>query len=134
MGLDNGIVLKIDEFPKDFYTEKSDFGTSSYDEKAKELNIAYWRKCWGIREAILNIVGRNNLDEFEYKIEWDDVPAIIRALKNFLNEKYWNDSADSIWEYEEYIDTMIDIILNLKWLEKYLKDHKDAECYFYDSY
>lgn len=97
MGLDNGIVLKIDEFPKDFYTEKSDFGTSSYDEKAKELNIAYWRKCWGIREAILNIVGRNNLDEFEYKIEWDDIPAIIRALKNFLNEKYWNDSADSIW-------------------------------------
>ena len=54
MGLDNGIILEIPskELPKDFPTKLSDFSDKTLKETG-ELEVAYWRKCWGIRNAIL---------------------------------------------------------------------------------
>jgi hypothetical protein len=137
MGLDNGIILKLKEnkVPEDFPSRES---LNSFDleevEKRGELEIAYWRKCWGIRAAIIDVLHMKDSEEWEHPVEVDDCPALRRALMKFLRPDYWEENADSIWEYDEYFEHMLDVIFNLKWLEKRLKDHPEETAFFYDSY
>ena len=138
MGLDNGIILKLKEktVPEDFPSMASldKFDLENVMERG-ELEIAYWRKCWGIREAIMGVLHmKDDGTTFEHSVDAEDCPALRRALIKFLKPDYWEENADSIWEYDEYYEHMLDIILNLKWLEKRLKDHPDETAYFYDSY
>lgn len=134
MGLDNGIMLKIEsgKLPDDFPGTLDDFNIAWLKDH-KELEVCYWRKCWGIRGAIMEVLHMNK-DNSEHKIDAEDVPAIRRKLIQFMHPNYWEEEADSIWTYDEFAETLIQQLLNLKWLEKYLKDHPDAECVFYDSY
>ena len=135
MGLDNGIILKIEDkkLPADFPTTPDSFDLKELEERG-ELEIAYWRKCWGIRAAIIEVLHMKDSEEWEHTVEADDVPAIRKALLKFLHPVYWEENADSIWEYDEYFEHMLDIMFNLKWLEKYLEEHPAAIAYFYDSY
>ena len=127
MGLDNGIILECskEDFETIPYFNKDDIGTSSN-------HLAYWRKCYGIRRAILNIL--HGKDEEDTPIELEDIPALIRVLKPFLSRDYWDEESDSIWEYEEYFDDTYKILLRLEWLKDYLKKNPNVKCYFYDSY
>lgn len=130
MGLDNGIIARkvnkkdIPTFVKDGYA----------DYKDDVMEVAYWRKCWGIREAMANVGHPEDLDIFDFKIEKEDIPAIVRELYRFLDKSYYEENADSIWEFDEIIDNLFQQIINLKWLEGYMEDHPDVEVEFYDSY
>ena len=130
MGLDNGIIVKkvkIDEI--DNYVQYEDYST----ENETEIEIAYWRKCWGIRQAILNALN-SDVDNGNTIIHREDIPNIVDALTPFLDEDYWNKNSDSIWKYDEQIaDNLTHILLNLVWLATYMKDH-DVVAWFYDSY
>ena len=134
MGLDNGIILKLKdkELPEDFPTKLDNWDLEQVTEKG-ELEVAYWRKCWGIRAAIIGVLHMSP-DEYRHSVEIEDIPAIRRELYKFLHPDYWQENAESIWEYDEYIENMLDIVLNLKWLENYMKKHPDVTAYFYDSY
>jgi hypothetical protein len=99
-----------------------------------EISVCYWRKCWGIRSMILGVLHSRDKDEYEYPIEEDDIPAIIRGLEQFLDKEYWDENASSIWEYEEYKPHLISQVKNLLWLREYLVEHPGVKCYFYDSY
>jgi hypothetical protein len=127
MGLDNGIILKCSDeiFKKIPYYDTDEIGN-------EDKHLAYWRKCYGIRKAILNKL--HGKDGGDTPIEVEDIPAIIRVLKPFLSRDYWEENADSIWEYEEYFDNLYKILIRLEWLKEYLKDNPNVECYFYDSY
>lgn len=127
MGLDNGIILKCSDevFKKIPYYDTDEIG---HEDK----HLAYWRKCYGIRKAILNKL--HGKDDGDTPIEAEDIPAIIRVLKPFLSKDYWEENADSIWEYEEYFDNLYKILIRLEWLKEYLKNNPNVECYFYDSY
>ena len=123
MGLDNGIVMLIKK------NKKLDFlGTpSTYDKDNKHYSrydVCYWRKCWGIRNAIISILDPKgfNSNLGKYNIDLEDIPAMIRALQKFLNSKYYERNANSIWEYDRYIDTLITNIFVLMKVEDYLKD------------
>ena len=67
-------------------------------------------------------------------IEAEDVPALIRVLKPYLSREYWDEYADSIWEYDEQFENTYKVLLRLEWLKDYLKKNPDVKCYFYDSY
>lgn len=137
MGLDNGIILKLKEnkVPEDFPSPESlDSFELENVEKKGELEIAYWRKCWGIRAAIIGVLHMKDSEEWIHSVEAEDCPALRRALIKFLKPDYWEENADSIWEYDEMFETMLNIILNLKWLERRLKTHPEETAYFYDSY
>lgn len=135
MGLDNGIILKANESEDwmniycPYYDSKDDFHHEGYC-------IAYWRKCWGIRDAILHKLDPKHIqkDGGHYKIEYEDIGALIRALKPFLSRDYWEEKAESIWDYDEYFDNTYHILIRLEWLKDYMKEHPDVECYFYDSF
>ena len=136
MGLDNGIVLKLSnkKVPEDF-PEKGAWWIEPQEEVEKrgELHVAYWRKCWDIRGIILEVLHAGQ-DGGEYQVEAEDLSAIRRGIVKLLNPKTYEDEADSIWEYEERVESELQILLNLMWLENYLKKHPEDSAYFYDSY
>lgn len=127
MGLDNGIIL---------YCSDEDYSKFPYPDNAelgrKYKHIAYWRKCWNIRNDIIRELHYTDGDISNINLE--DIPKIIRVLKPYLNETYWNENDDSIWAYEELFDKTYEILVNLEYLKKYLKDNPNVKCEFYDSY
>ena len=127
MGLDNGIILYCsdEDYLKFPYPDTDDLGETY-------KHIAYWRKCWNIRRDIIN---KLHYKDGEYSnIDLEDISALIRILKPYLNENYWNENNDSIWTYEEMFDKTYEILINLEYLKKYLKDNPGVKCEFYDSY
>lgn len=128
MGLDNGIILR-DVNPKDLTINKlvnlDNLGDTS-------VEICYWRKCWGIRNAIIEKLHLN--DGEESKLDIEDIPVIIKILFDFYGQTEWEENADSIWEWDEFKDTLRQQILNLTWLYDYMLTNPECEVIFYDSY
>lgn len=125
MGLDNGIVVYKRNKP-------------APDE------VCYWRKCWGIRNEILDVVApdRLNMSSFNwdcdrgYSLSAEDIAAIIKVLDRFNNKKYWDEYSDSIFGYDEFESTlerqMLALIELLDELNTPNNDIQQIE--FYDSY
>jgi len=134
MGLDNGIIIKGANAIKEDLEKCPCFEWDKCDAEQDYQHIAYWRKCWGVRDAILKVLHAPEHGDGEFVVEYDDVPAILRAIKPFLKEKKWEEDGNSIWEYDDFIDTMVDIYIKLTWLADYMNTHKDLQVYFYDSY
>ena len=145
MGLDNGIEVRaktsagrryLDAFPRRFNIE------GEYEEGYKTYEIAYWRKCWNVRHAILDIVTyRNTKTDGDYRFYFnaDVLEEIAERLKDFLNEDYWNDGeGSSIWSWTEAIVNMAQSIQRIRFILEDIEDGEikaeDLEFSFYDSY
>lgn len=132
MGLDNGIQIKrTSETNK--ITELKVFN-QNYDKELKcDFEVAYWRKCWGLRNDILWLIGKRWSDEWKFNLNKDDVNLIIKLLESY-NADNWE---DSIWEWDDeefpYSEKIKQDIKNLKLLLR-LMDEYELEVYFYDSY
>ena len=133
LGLDNGFrisgVRNSDDIPSFVVC---DDGTV-YANGEVEIELVYWRKCWGLRAAVLSTLHATK-DEYEVPVDVEDIPAIIRAITPFFSKEYWDEEGESIWTFEEKFPYLIQDVINLKWLESYMKDHPEVKCYFYDSY
>ena len=134
MGLDNGIDAKKIN-PADI----PGFVTIAEDPYASEkgtMEVCYWRKCWGIRGMVLGAIFAQNLpnEKYRYDLEWKEIENIAEGLVPFLDKEYFDTYAQSIWEYEEMQEQLVQDIINLKWLAWYMKEHPDVEASFYDSY
>lgn len=128
MGLDNGIVvrkIKFKEWPQQIGS------VWRYDDNC-EVEICYWRKCWGIRSEMF----RNGLaqDEGDCELHCEDIPTVIHILHKYLDEDYYNAHHDSIWSFEDMKQTLQKQIKNLTLLYGYAKDHPQVQIEFYDSY
>lgn len=138
MGLDNGILVR-----KDCVTNKiaqkllsryiDEFSPNHYE-------IAYWRKCWNIRRALIDILDfdGSTLNDCDYPITTkNQIDQIISYLKS-LNKKTWcNDGGSwegSIWEWEEIEDHIKEQIEALKTLKLAMSFDKNIRAFFYDSY
>jgi len=133
MGLDNGIVatgLTRDDIP---CFVKLPFDK---DYPPNEIDITYWRKWWGLRGDILDVLhAPYQEDTCHIPVDAEDIPAIIRKMEKYCSKEYWDENADSIWEFEEVIGfSLLQQMLNLKWLHAYMLEHPEVKCYFYDSY
>lgn len=127
MGLDNGIRI---------ISTKEDIVPERLRDSVDPFEIAYWRKCHGIRSEILHFlsIGRDVLGETTFTLDREDIGNIIELMKLYLNKRYWNDHADSIWDFNTFRPTQAKNIKRLKWLYRYMDKHPDIEVYFYDSY
>ena len=129
MGLDNGFIcknIKRDEIPS--------WVELPWDLKDKDIEIAYFRKCWGIRNEILAKLHCIKDNDSRTPVESEDILPIVKILMQYLDKEYYDDNADSIWEYEEAYGNIQRSIINLIWLKTYMEEHKDVTAYFYDSY
>jgi hypothetical protein len=129
MGLDNGITVrgikrKLPRYVKNYWANIECEGV---------MELAYWRKCWGVRDQILEVLNMGNYS-YEKRLNRIELEAVIDLLKCFTKRGYWNEYANSIWTYDEYKHNQKQIIKNLKWLHRYMKHHPDIDVRFYDSY
>ena len=138
MGLDNGIIMKkitrnqLDKIP-DFVK----YELFRNDDNTYDIELAYWRKCWNVRDAIINAINPycDLSSTADCDIDKDDIPALIRGLMPLFDRSAWIDGRKgSIWTFEEQFNNMIQVVLNLKWLETFLKENPDVKVRFYDSF
>lgn len=117
MGLDNGINV------------------CCKDSTKRPEEVCYWRKCWGIRNKILNAINADK-DCYSFILTPADVVSVIDILRKFDDEEYWRENHDSIWSYEDMEETLHQQIENLMNLLDELNqpDNNILKVEFYDSY
>ena len=133
MGLDNGFIargIKQEDIPSFVILP---FPNQNRDNN--EIEIAYWRKCWGLRNEILGVLHSRFEDKYIIDVDAEDFPAIFKIMIPFFSKEYWEENAESIWEFEEAFEfSLLQQFINLKWLYSYMVEHPEVKCYFYDSY
>lgn len=131
MGLDNGFVCKN--------IQRKDIPTWvklpwNWDEERDEQDVVYFRKYWGIRGDILATLHCIEDNNSHIPVDAEDIIPIVKILMLYLDKEYYEDNANSIWEYEDARVHIQQSIINLMWLKTYMETHPDVECYFYDSW
>lgn len=134
MGLDNGIQVK--RTPETNKIKELAIFNQDYDKELKyDFEVAYWRKCWGLRNDILYLIGKRWSDGWRFTLSKDDVDNIINLLESY-NEETWEDSIwewtsdEEGWSYSEHIKQDIK---SLRLLRDFMNKY-ELEVYFYDSY
>lgn len=130
MGLDSGVIIK-----KNDKTEAVDDKLSALFEEythGQYYDVCYWRKCYNLRNEILYIIGHRFDEEYEFGLDVEDVEQIIEYLSS-INEDNWEDSGQSIWEWNEMEEHIQNDIENLNALVELMNEH-DMDVVFYDSY
>ena len=133
MGLDNAICVRRTSVSN--VIPKLAVFSYSWDKEHKcDFEIAYWRKCYNIRNGIFNL--GLGYDEAEYPLTVQNIDQIIKLLKSY-NSKNWQENGGSIWDWDDeefpYSKKIRLDIKNLKLLRKLMNKY-DLEVYFYDSY
>ena len=132
MGLDNGIEIKRRADLPAFafaYFDKQYLVKYNYD-----LEVAYWRKCWNVRNIIIDILKIRENNDSHTVMTIDDVDAVITALCK-INKKNWLDHGDTIWDWKEFKCIQRRNIRNLRRLRHMMRKKPEVfEVYFYDSW
>ena len=129
IGLDNGIIVRN---AKNKYKGIKDFWDGI--DAGNDIVVAYWRKCWGIRDQILTVLNEDLEGGRDYKLGLDELEYVIKLLKEFTKREYWDEYADSIWTFDEFKNNQKQIIKNLKRLYREMNKYPNIVVYFYDSY
>ena len=127
MGLDNGVVLKTNL--------EVDHPHKSWDWRTdhQEHDLCYWRKFWGFRNAVVTEFCQES-ECADIQLDAEKVGKLRCILEEFLDREFYEDNGESIWDYEDYLLHNIHCCENLAWLQNFLEEHPNEECYFYDSY
>ena len=136
MGLDDSLLVSRPKRkrPYCFSPILSRFRRCDYISMSKEVyEVFYFRKCWGIRGAILSIL-ENHQGDITSPVLPREIPNLIVILKRFNNEKYWDEWANSIWDYNEIKKNLRRYIWNLRLLRILMFFHPDYTLEFEDSY
>ena len=138
MGLDNGFYVKSKKrkITRDMLPDiiNYPFEEDYYDGN---VEIVYFRKCWGIRNGVLDILGKRfaSVDEYLFEIDKpEQVLDIIGLFSYFLDPNRWEDEGNSIWSFEEIRAQLIVSIINFAAIEIFMKENPDVYLEFYDSY
>lgn len=134
MGLDNGIEIRRKDnlpncvlcFDKDEWCKQHGY----------DLEVAYWRKCWNVRNIIFDVLRRGEDNDSVIDITREELVEIIRCLEDDLHyfdflEGEWG---GCIWDWNAFRRIQKRNIKNLKKLAGMMKRHPEIEVYFYDSY
>lgn len=135
IGLDNGIYVKSNkrkltraDLPVGI---RYPFG-KDYNE---QIEILYWRKNWGLRNAVLEHFGTRFTEDYITEIDTPDkVLDLMEIIVNFMSEEAWEEDGNSIWTYEEILPVLKNNIVTLALMVGYMQENPDVYLEFYDSY
>ena len=135
MGLDNSIQIKRNTSTNSI-PELKQFELA-YDNKHQfDFEICYWRKCYNIRNMIMDVVESARDNDNSDILTTTDIEKIIHGLQSF-NSANWQENGGSIWDWDDeeypYSEKIQRDIENLKKLQTLMEKY-DLEVYFYDSY
>lgn len=104
MGLDNSIEVR--RTPETNKIEELKVFNKDWDKELRwDFEICYWRKCWGLRGDILDILGKGWDDEYKFTLTKEHVESIIELLGSYDAETWINSiwAWDGEWAYSEYV-------------------------------
>ena len=135
MGLDNSIQIKRNTSTNSI-PELKQFELA-YDNKHQfDFEICYWRKCYNIRNMIMDVVESARDNDSSDILTTTDIEKIIHGLQSF-NSANWQENGGSIWDWDDeeypYSEKIQRDIENLKKIQTLMEKY-DLEVYFYDSY
>lgn len=148
MGLDNEIYIrtkdKINFMPfADDYARSWRDGMWDDTLKSYEYNVAYWRKCYNVRDILYKAMSHTEHELVAgdpnngvFKVPFEALSIVIAEYKKILNKEEW-DKGDSIWEWDDYYEVAYDQYSKLIWLHGFLTsqpDNSEIEIYFVDSW
>ena len=137
MGLDNGFYVKSNKRQITREILPNIINYPFDNDYNNEVEIVYWRKNWGLRNAIMSHFGWLTAPEDQYKFEIDSpkqVLSIIEIIASFLNEEKWEDEGNSIWNYEQVRPVLLQNIINFAAIHIFMCENPDVYLEFYDSY
>ena len=135
MGLDNGFYVKSNKrkitremLPSIIkYPFEKDYGDN--------VEIVYWRKNWGLRYGVLDILDKRFEDEYRYEIDKPEtVEEIIELIAIFLDPEKWENDGQSIWSADKARPGLLRDIVNLAAIQVFMEENPDVYLEFYDSY
>lgn len=139
MGLNNGIRVSAKTMVGENFL--NNFGSYyNITEHQGEYELADWRKCWNIRNEILDAFSQQSKDDYGIILKISDLFKIKKIVTFFLDQETWDNTyyGSSIWTWEESLPNNAQIIFILtKFLEEIEEDDitdKDIKIEFYDSY
>ena len=143
MGLDNGIMLRHrsqKEVEDNIGVYANVIREPYVGDEGKhgyyEYEVCYWRKCWGLRDKILAILGDKFKDEdYECELTIKDLEAIREIEYGYMcDPDEWDENGSTIWDFNDMLPHFAKDIVSISWLIEFLKRHPKAYAYFYDSY
>ena len=132
MGLDNGVYMITNVTIPESLRENVDW-MDFYCEKNEETGeieyiyeLCYWRKCWGIRDRILNsLVDFDGVAHDEvwkyYTSDMKFLDIMTEANYHFLNPENWDDHTSQIWEWHEYAPQLTRNMIGIEWAKELIK-------------
>ena len=137
MGLDSGLLVKSDKraLTRDMlpagiiYPFENDYNN--------DIEIAYWRKCWNIRQAVMNHFNWRfeSDDQWQFSIDKpEQILELIEIFASWLDEERWEEDGNSIWTYKEVRQSIINAIVNCAIIYTFMLNNPDVYCLWYDSY
>lgn len=99
------------------------------------VEIVYWRKNWGLRNAVLDLLDSRFVENTYFDIDTPDtVIKIIGIIGSFLDPEKWESEGQSIWTAEEARPGLIRDMMNLALIYGFMLENPDVYLQFYDSY
>ena len=137
MGLDNGFLIKFEKGPISREKLPSNLIYLSDQDFEDGIEIAYFRKDWGLRNAIISYLSSS--EDGDEKYEYDiynpqDILEIVNIILYFMNPVVWEEEGDSIWTYEQAAQGLKNTVINLMIMYFYMQNTNDVYISFYDSY
>lgn len=139
MGLDNGIYWKPRN-NKEKDVAFPDYVDFYYDSFENEYEVCYWRKCWGLRGHIFDIIdnaAKVEVDsgQYGYELIRADLVQIQQMLIDYLRYPDRWDEEKNYWDFDNVKEGLTQNIVNLGWMIDYMRlESPMAFVYFMDSY
>ena len=130
MGLDNGIYIKG-------YRKKPFYVKDDLYDQSNQIDLAYWRKHWGLRKDIINIIYENYYDnDSEVLLSENQIKKIrILIMEITFSKKRFLESCNGYWNYNIYsVLRGIRQMINLTWAARQVRKNPKVEVFWYDSY
>lgn len=130
MGLDNGIYIKG-------YRKKPFYVKDDLYEQSNQIDLAYWRKYWGLRNDIINIIYENYYgNDSEVLLSENQIKKIRNLIMEItFSKKRYLESCSGYWDYNIYsVLRGIRQIINLTWAARQVRKNPEVEVFWYDSY
>ena len=130
MGLDNGIYIKG-------YRKKPFYVKDDLYDQSNQIDLAYWRKYWGLRNDIINIIYENYYsNDSEVLLSENQIKKIRNLIMEItFSKKKYLESCSGYWDYNIYsVLRGIRQMINLTWAARQVRKNPEVEVFWYDSY
>ena len=130
MGLDNGIYIKG-------YRKKPFYVKDDLYDQSNQIDLAYWRKYWGLRNDIINIIYENYYgNDSEVLLSENQIKKIRNLIMEItFSKKRYLESCSGYWDYNIYsVLRGIRQMINLTWPASQVRKNPEVEVFWYDSY